>query len=204
MDRTARFTNAFMAIIFAASLVAIALVGLPRTQEPEYDVPTDPLAMVDDTRRVGYASPEIRFLAASAAAKITYPWQETLQGWTVQFVPGEGKVAGFTWSAEQHIEIFVRPGDDVDSLARVFAHELGHAVDVTLNSGDDRRAWLEQREVADEAWWPQPGRADFRSGAGDFAEAFAYWQLRDTVVRSEIAGTPSEGDLALLVQLSRH
>ncbi len=203
MDRMARTTNAFMAIIFAVSLVAIAVVGVPSSEGPEFDVPTDPLAMVDDDMRVGFASPEIRFLAASAAAKITYPWQENLEGWTVQFVPGEGKVAGFTWSSEQHIEIFVRPGDDADSLARVFAHELGHAVDVTLNSGNDRRSWLEQREVADEPWWPQAGRADFTSGAGDFAEAFAYWQLRDTDIRSEIAGTPSDADLALLLQLSR-
>lgn len=203
MDRMTRFTNAFMAVVFAMSLVAIAVVGIPRSQEPGFNVPSDPLAMVDDSIRFGFASPEIRPLATSAAAKITYAWQDKLEGWTVQFVPGEGRVAGFTWSSEKHIEIFVRPGDDVDSLARVFAHELGHAVDVTLNSTEDRRAWLEQRDIGGDTWWPQAGQADFSSGAGDFAEAFAYWQLRDTPIRSELAGTPSDSDLALLIQLSR-
>ncbi len=204
MDRMARFTNAFMAIVFAVSLVAIAAVGVPSSEKPEFEVPTEPLAMVDDEKRVGFASPEIRLVSASALAKITYAWQESLEGWTIQFVPGEGRVAGFTWSSKKHIEIFVRPGDDADSLARVLAHELGHAVDVTLNSGDERRVWLEQRQASNKTWWPQAGRADFTSGAGDFAEAFAYWQLRGTAVRSEIAGTPSDADLALLVQLSRN
>jgi hypothetical protein len=192
-----------MAVVLAASLIAIALVGFSSSQEPQFQVPTDPLAMVDDNQRIGYATPEVRVLAASAVSKITYPWQETLENWTVQFVPGEGKVAGFTWSSERHIEVFVRPGDDADSLARVFAHELGHAVDVTLNSGDDRRDWLQQRGITDGTWWPGGGQADFASGAGDFAEAFAYWQLRDTDIRSEVAGTPTSADLALMIKLSR-
>ena len=203
MDRISRKANSLMAVLFAASLVAIAVFSLPADTGPEFDVPTSPMAMVDDSRRIGYASPELRSLATAAIAEITYPWQELLPEWTIQFVPGSTKVAGYTWSSDRHIEVFVRPGDDASSLARVLAHELGHAVDVTFNTGDDRREWLAQRKVSSDAWWPAAGQADFSAGAGDFAEAFAYWQLRDTEVRSEISGVPTTADLALLIQLSR-
>lgn len=203
MDRISRTANSLMAVLFAASLVAIAAFSLPADTEPEFNVPTSPMAMVDESRRVGYASPELQDLATAAITEITYPWQEMLPEWTIQFVPGSTKVAGYTWSSDRHIEVFVRPGDDASSLARVLAHELGHAVDVTFNTGDDRREWLAQRKASSEDWWPAAGQADFSAGAGDFAEAFAYWQLRDTDVRSEISGVPTSGDLALLIQLSR-
>lgn len=203
MDRMSTKANTVMAVVFAASLVAIAIFSIPAETGPDFDVPTGPMAMVDQDNRVGYTTPDIGPMAIEAAAAITYPWQEMLPGWTIQFVPGTSKVAGYTWSSQKHIEVFVRPGDDAGSLARVLAHELGHAVDVTLNTGDDRRTWLAQREADSEDWWPETGKADFSAGAGDFAEAFAYWQLRDTVVRSQVAGTPTATDLALLVQLAR-
>lgn len=203
MDRMSRMANVGLGFLFVASIAAMAFSGIPAGTEAEFNVPTSPLAMVDEGQRIGFARPELGPLGRAATAQITFPWEERLPGWTIQFVPGNGNIAGFTWSSQQHIEIFVRPGDDAKSLARVLAHELGHAVDVTLNSGDERRAWLEQRTVSTEDWWPTSGRADFSSGAGDFAEAFAYWQLRNTDVRSELAGNPSNGDLALLIQLSR-
>lgn len=203
MDQTSQKANAIMAVVFAVSLVAIAIFSLPESETPDFDVPTSPLAMVDESTRLGFADPELKTLATGATAQITYPWQEKLPGWTIQFVPGNGKIAGYTWSAQQHIEVFVRPGDTQDSLARVLAHELGHAVDVTLNNAEERRQWLQQREATTDQWWPAAGLADFSSGAGDFAEAFAYWQLRDTQVRSQVSGTPTDADIALLIRLVR-
>jgi hypothetical protein len=203
MDRMSRKANTVMAVLFAASLVAIAAFSFPAKTVPNFDVPTGPMAMVDQRSRVGYANPDIEPLAIRATDAITYPWREMLPGWTIQFVPGTTKVAGYTWSSQKHIEVFVRPGDDARSLARVLAHELGHAVDVTLNTADERRTWLAQRNATTDQWWPAAGQADFSAGAGDFAEAFAYWQLRDTAVRSQVGGTPTAADLALLVQLAR-
>ncbi len=203
MDLISRKANSMMAVLLAASLVAIAMFSFSPDQGPEFAVPDDPMAMVDQNQRLSFSSPELKELAVEATSRITYEWQENLPDWTIQFVPGEGKVAGYTWSSDRHIEVFVRPGDTAESLARVLAHELGHAVDVTLNTGDERRAWLAQRNATSDVWWPTAGQADFSSGAGDFAEAFAYWQLRETDVRSQVAGTPSRADLALLVQLAR-
>lgn len=204
MDRMVSTTNALIALVIAMSLVAVAIAPFGSTDSAQdFELPTGPLPMVDRSQKIGFSSADLLPLAKPALAQITYPWQTYLSDWTIQFVPGEGNVAGYTWSAQRHIEIFVRPGDDSDQLARVLAHELGHAVDVTLNTADERRAWLEQRQASTQDWWPNPGQADFSAGAGDFAESFAYWQLRDTKSRSEIAGTPSDSDLALLVQLAR-
>lgn len=151
---------------------------------------------------ITYESPSIQALAGPALESITYPWQEELRGWTVEFVPGTGNIAGYTWSREERIEVFVRPGATSEDLARILAHELGHAVDVSKNTGDERREWLEIRGIDGAAWWPGNGLADFSTGAGDFAEAFAVWQVGDDDYRGELAGVPDAEELAFLEQLA--
>ena len=116
---------------------------------------------------------------------------------------GDSAVAGYTWTQEKRIEIFVRPGDGSDDLARVLAHELGHAVDVTFNSGDDRRRWLRSRQASEVQWWPDSGAPDFDSGAGDFAESFAWWQLQPIEFRSTLGSAPNEAQLKLLADLAQ-
>lgn len=172
----------------AAALVAVRAVTLALDEPPP--------------ATISYESPAVQALGGPAIGAITYPWREELLGWEIEFVTGVGPIAGYTWSREQRIEVFVRPGATSADLARIFAHELGHAVDVSKNTGDERRAWLAIREVESAPWWPVDGAADFATGAGDFAEAFAVWQVGDSDYRGELAPPPTAEQLELLEALS--
>lgn len=172
----------------AASVVAVRAVSLALEDPPP--------------ATVSYESSSVQALSGPAIAAVWYPWQDELPGWKVEFLRGTGNIAGYTWSQEQRIEVFVRPGATSADLARIFAHELGHAVDVTKNSGDERRAWLAARGIENAAWWPGNGLADFSTGAGDFAEAFAVWQIGPDDYRGELGPPPTSEQLELLEALS--
>ncbi len=137
---------------------------------------------------------------AEVLSMISYPWQQTLPGWTIEFLPGRPGYLGYTWILERRIEIYARASQSAHELAFTLAHELGHAVDVTLFHDAERAAWLEARGLVNVPWWPGGARSDFSSGCGDWAEAFAVWQLGGTSM-SELAGQPDRGDLALVAQL---
>jgi hypothetical protein len=193
-----------VAAALAAGAVGTADLLTSDTSVSDTSASTGPLSPSGNPPpRVAFADRHIEALATEAMRQISYPWTERLPDWYVEFVPGDDDVAGYTWSHEQRIEIFVRPGDTADSLARVLAHELGHAVDVTFNDGNERRRWLDQRGAPDAPWWPNSGSADFDTGAGDFAECFAVWQVGDQDYRGRLAPSPSLLDLALLVQLAQ-
>jgi len=99
-------------------------------------------------------------------------------GFTVAFVPYTGGYRGLTHPFRQHIEIFVRPGVSDAALSYATAHEIGHAVDLALNSDQDRAAWRQARGIpASTPWWPTPWANDLASPAGDFAECFASWRV---------------------------
>ncbi len=149
-----------------------------------------------------FESPQIQSLAGPALEAVQFPWREELPGWQVEFVSGAGNIAGYTWSREERIEVFVRPGATSSDLARILAHELGHAIDVSKNSGDERRDWLSARGAEDAPWWPGNGLADFATGAGDFAESFAVWQIGDGDYRGELAPVPTPEHIELLERLS--
>lgn len=148
---------------------------------------------------VTYETPEIAVIGAEALTLIAFPWQEELRGWRVEFKTGGGNIAGYTWSREDRMEIFVRDGDDAAALARILAHELGHAVDVTRNSPEERTAWLAARGTPDAPWWPGNGAADFATGAGDFAEAFSVLEVGARDYRGELAPPPTPEQLDLLI-----
>jgi hypothetical protein len=138
-----------------------------------------------------------------ALARLRYPWQERLPGWTIDFKPGRAGLLGGTWTYEHRIEIYVRDGQTVDDVAFTLAHELGHAVDVTLFDDDDRHEWAHVRGLAGDApWWVESGATDFASGAGDWAEAFAVFQVGG-VSHSRVAGQPDAYDLGVVGRLSR-
>lgn len=139
---------------------------------------------------------------AGALAAVSYPWQQKLPGWTISFHPGRSGVYGYTYTDTEHIEVFVRDGMSDSLLAHVIAHEIGHAVDVTLNSGDDRREWQAARGVGGSPWWPGSGAGDFSSGAGDFAESFAAWQVGPAHFRSELSDAPSAAEAAVMERLA--
>ena len=137
-----------------------------------------------------------------ALERIDYPWRDRLPDWEIQFSPGRSGVYGYTYTDRKVIEVFVRDGQPIDLLAHVIAHELGHAVDVSLNNSDERRRWQDLRGIADAPWWPNSGATDFSTGAGDFAESFAAWQIGGGNFRSRLSSVPDADELALLELLS--
>ncbi len=175
---------------------------------PEFEPPSapiDPLALEvgESASTLAYETAAIAAVAEPALDLIRYPWRSELQGWTIVFLEPRGRASGYTWSAEQRIEVFVKDSDTSARVARVLAHELGHAIDVTLNRPDDRREWLAERELgADTPWWPGSGLPDFESGAGDFAEVFAVTQVGSADFRSELNIKIDEGDIELMAHLS--
>lgn len=137
-----------------------------------------------------------------ALAGISYPWEELLGDWTIEFQSTADGLYGLTLVPERRIEIYVRPDQSPSMVRHVIAHELGHAVDVTLNDGPDRRRWTEARDLASAPWWPESGATDFWTGAGDFAESFAAWQVGPSGFRSELAPPPDAAQIELLAELS--
>ena len=177
----------------AASLAAardLIFVGPPPT----------PLETGSPPRRATGAPSSPTATGPLALERISYPWKTELPGWRIEFTTSSGTLRGRTIADEQHIVIYLHT-DDVDTVARIVAHELGHAVDVTKNNTGERRSWEAQRGIGDSVpWWPTVGVADFATGAGDFAECFATWQV-GSVSRST-AGRCSSADLALLAALA--
>ena len=138
----------------------------------------------------------------AALALVRYDWQAMFPNLQIDFLGPRNGLRALTYPAEHRIEIFVRDSDTPASLHRVLAHELGHVIDVELNSPDDRDRWLAQRGLSGSTtWWPNESAPDFSTGAGDFAEAFAVWETGVTT-QSRLAGQPDEADLALLQELA--
>jgi hypothetical protein len=141
--------------------------------------------------------------AAAALALIDFPWRRVLPGWSIAFLPDRPGLRGLTIVDDRRVEIYVRDNDTPASLARIIAHELGHAVDVELNSPSDRDRWRAARGVRPEVhWWPANAESDFDTLAGDFAEAMATL-LTGSVSQSRVAPPPGPSELALLADLAR-
>ena len=134
--------------------------------------------------------------------RISYPWERELAGWTIEFLPGRPGFLGATWPDRKRIEIFVRADLDDIEVAFTLAHEIGHAVDVTHFDEDDRLRWLKARGRTGTPWWTGSGSSDFEVGAGDWAEAFAVWQVGGRSL-STLSDQPDAEDLALVAELAR-
>lgn len=133
---------------------------------------------------------------------ISYDWRNRLPGWTISFLPGQGSLRGLTYSSTLRIEIYVSPDQSAADLARIIAHELGHAVDIALNNTVTRLAWMDARGIAlTTPWWPGYATADFDTGAGDFAECFATW-LVGSSSHSSVAGPCTPDQLALVATMA--
>jgi hypothetical protein len=169
----------------------------PSTTAP---VPSTGASAGSDDAGEGDDSPQAR--GQRALAELSYPWRDRLSGWTVVFLDGRSGLYGLTLVDDKRIEIYVRDGQDQNLLVHIVAHEIGHAVDVTLNDGPDRRRWQEIRGIGGEPWWPDAAASDFLTGAGDFAESFAYWQTRTGNYRSKLGPPPNDDQLQLMAELA--
>ena len=138
-------------------------------------------------------------IGRAALAALSYDVSRT--GFRVEFRPGRPGLLGQTFLEERIIRIYVRPGQSVQQVTRVLAHEVGHAVDVAFMSPRSRDQWLAARGAPGTRWWPNADVSDFSSGAGDFAEVFARWALGgQTRFRSTVAPAPPQARLAELAE----
>lgn len=189
----------------AAPTTVLATTSAPTAAAPTTSVPTttSPIAAAPITA-APTTTPVVDFQARGQAALATigYNWQENLPGWTITFSPGRDGVIGYTYTNEHRIEIFVRDSISDSLLRHVIAHEIGHAVDVSLNSSDDRTRWQKARDIGGSPWWPGNGVSDYSTGAGDFAESFAAWQVGSGNFRSKIGSAPTGDQMALLAELA--
>ena len=142
-------------------------------------------------------------LGQQALERVTFDWRTPFPTWRVEFRGARDGIRALTYPAERRIEIFIRLTDTATSLHRVFAHELGHVIDVEMNSDRDRDRWLDQRTIPRATpWWPTAESPDFATGAGDFAEAFAVWET-GVSTRSTIGDQPDSADVELLIELAQ-
>jgi len=82
-------------------------------------------------------------------------------------------------------------------VAHDLAHELGHAFDERHLTAAARAAYLRARGATAAPWWPANGAADYRTGAGDFAEVFALCHAASPEFRSRLAARPRDPCAAL-------
>ncbi len=181
---------------------SVTTAPAPTTAPPPpratFELPDGPAAEPTD--------PEItreQQVGADALRQLSYPWQQSLPGWEIRFLPGRHGLLGATWPEDLQIDLYVRAEHTADDLAHVLAHEMGHAIDVTWFSVADRAAWRAARGFApDRPWFGQPGESDYAIPSGDFAEAFAVWQVGPARYRGVAGPAPTAEQLELVSQLA--
>ncbi len=187
---------------------AVAAPSDPGTDAPETDFPETPDPDMANRQTAGPRTsavgerPDHDQRGRAALDSISYPWRDRLPGWTIGFGPGQDGLLGLTLVGERRIEIYVRADQSDALLAHVIAHEIGHAVDVELNDGDERRTWQDTRGIGEVPWWPGDGVGDFSTGAGDFAEGFAVWQVGPSQYRGRLGPLPTTDQLELMARLA--
>ncbi len=110
-------------------------------------------------------------------AGLGFDFAGRLPGWTIERGSLPARFYGVTeWSGGRtpgRIVIDHKPGAPVSEV-HVIAHEVGHALDITCNSDDDRDVWLYHRGRSGTRWGPtRNNQADWALPSGDFAEAIA-------------------------------
>jgi hypothetical protein len=127
---------------------------------------------------------------AAALALIPLAWQQL--HYQIVFMPPQKGVRAMIFEGERRIEIYARPSDDARRVAYDIAHELGHAIDFTLDSGEIRRQWMVLRGIDPVTPWFGCNRCtDFDTPAGDFAETFALVLLGPGHFSGRIAPPPT-------------
>lgn len=185
----------------ATSTTTIAAPPVPSTADSVVPVTTTVVLAAPETTSAPTTT-IARSIGELALERVAYDWRGRFPDWQVEFEPAREGLRALTYPAERRIEVFVRTSDTPATLHRVFAHELGHLIDVELNDDGDRARWFDVRGIAQETpWWPSASAPDFDTGAGDFAEAFAVWET-GVSSRSTVGGQPDADDLAVLRELA--
>ncbi len=145
------------------------------------------------------ATPELSIVRTSVLASIPLHWRDLLPDWHIEFLGPRDHYRGRTSPESRHIEVYVRPDETFEELAHVTAHELGHAIDVTYLDDAERARFAEARgHTGHNAWWVADGADDFGSGAGDWAESFAWSQTGRLPWFSRLGPPPTAAQLDLM------
>lgn len=134
----------------------------------------------------------------AALALIPFQWQQL--HYDIVFLDARPGFRAMTFPAAHRIEIYARPNDDVRLLAYDIAHELGHAIDVTYNTAETRKKWMQLRGINPKTpWFGCDKCTDFSTPAGDFAETFALILFGRQQFRGRIAPAPTSKQIPELL-----
>jgi hypothetical protein len=187
-----------LSVLIGSALITGVSVIVPARlaqAQPARNTRSDPVTRIGSGVQVVRETVEER-RGREALSLVALRWQELLPGWRIVFRPARPGILGMTYRPERRIEIFVRPDRPVRSVARDIAHELGHAVDVSLLTPERRSRFLELRGLGpDTAWWACNACTDLDTGAGDFAETFAWWAAPQVTFYATLAPAPGAEQL---------
>jgi hypothetical protein len=132
-----------------------------------------------------------------ALALVSFPWQQLK--YDIVFLAPKHGVRAMIFPRAHRIEVYARPTDDSHQVAYDIAHELGHAIDITFNTAETRKQWMEARGINPKTpWFGCNGCTDFNTPAGDFAETFAFLLLGPGNFSGKIASAPTDEQVAPL------
>ena len=166
---------------------------------PTTTTPPKPVSHVSKASGIPSGTPEER--GQQALALINYPWQQL--GYTVSFEPGRETYLGLTESGSRIIHIFVRDNESLDTLARTIGHEMGHALDFSMTSDDERAHYIAIRGInaTVDTWYGCDACEDYSTAAGDWAETFQYFLFGPGQYYSKMGPPPSADQLAQLASI---
>jgi hypothetical protein len=132
-----------------------------------------------------------------ALSLISFPWQQL--HYNIVFLAPKHGVRAMIFPRARRIEVYARPSDDPHQVAYDIAHELGHAIDLTFNTPETRKQWMEARGInPNTPWFGCNACTDFNTPAGDFAETFAFLLLGPGNFSGKIASAPAQEQVAAL------
>lgn len=186
-------------------------ITVPPTAAPDTPLPSPVVASPPETAPVTTVpvapitapavSPQ-EAMRSQVLAAISFPWEDVLPGWRIEFMPTRKGYRGSTFPDRKLIQIYLRSDLTLADYVHVTAHEIGHAVDVALLDAADHERWNKARgRAADADWWVASGADDFSSGAGDWAECFAWSQLPSGAFYSRLGGPPSAEQLQVMADI---
>jgi len=145
------------------------------------------------------ASTTAAFRPESALERIQVPWQKL--GYKIVFMPPKPGFRAMTFPKQRKIEVYARPGDDLELLMFDIAHEIGHVIDLTHNTLKSRQEWMKVRGIDPKTQWFGCNRcSDYKTPAGDFAESFAVFLCGPKYFRGLIASVPPPEQIEALTR----